>query len=191
MILPFKTKINGKPTYFVEKIIAGLYRNGIIDDRTGKSLIKEYFTFVKEPLPSPVFYKGSPKIHTIREDKHNRWQVGKMIDFYINNRTKKAFCFAPRVPVTNIQTIKLDYAPSFVYLYIDNECVEAARIDDGGIEYLFRSLSTEGDCPIMHSLAINDGFGSITEFLNYFYPYERDGTTCFEGKIIHWTDLKY
>lgn len=183
MILPFKTKINGKPTYFVEKIWAGL-ENHCVDSFYHEGKVSGKYEFENN-------WSFAPKIHTIREDKTNRWQVGKMIDFYINNRTKKAFCFAPRVPVTNIQTIKLDYAPSFVYLYIDDECVEAARIDDGGIEYLFRSLSTEGDCPIMHSLAINDGFESITEFLNYFYPYEKDGTTCFEGKIIHWTDLKY
>ena len=36
----------------------------------------------------------------------------------------------------------------------------------------------------MQSLAWNDGFANLAEFLMWF----RDG---FVGKIIHWTDFKY
>ena len=36
----------------------------------------------------------------------------------------------------------------------------------------------------MWQLAINDGFESLKHFFEYF-------NEDFEGKIIHWTDLKY
>lgn len=180
MILPFQTKINGKPTYFVEKIIAGLYRNGIIDDRKGKSLIETYFNFIKSPLPSPIFYKGSPKIHTIREDKHNRWQVGKMIDFYINNRTKKAFRFAPRVAVTAVQNIAIHWT---------GECRELTPcLANTGEFYNYVEVVISPDSEDyrlltikeVEQLARNDGFNNAEDFFAYF-----NGN--FKGKIIHWT----
>lgn len=182
MILPFQTKINGKLTNFVEKIIVGLYRYGITDDKIGKSLVKEYFTFIKEPLPSPIFYKGKPKIHTIREDKHNRWQVGKMIDFYINNRTKKAFRFAPRVPVIAVQDIGIHWygesrelTPSQAgefYNYVE------VVIDPDSEDYKLLTIKE------VEQLAKNDGFDSVEDFFAYF-------NNDFKGKIIHWTNLKY
>ena len=38
--------------------------------------------------------------------------------------------------------------------------------------------------PEISDLSKNDGFESIDEFWSWFYP-------DFEGKIIHWTELKY
>lgn len=168
MILSFRTKINGKPNYFVEKIIAGLYRQGLINGVEGKRAIKEYFRLVQEPEPKMVFYQGYPKIHTIREDKSDRWQEGKIIDFFINNRTKNAFRFAPRLPVISTQTIFMskDYDGGMVI------SIDAKILDDRDKE----------------RLAINDGFENYQAFHDYFYPQLNDN---FTGKIIHWTDFRY
>lgn len=170
MILPFQTKINGKTSYFVEKIWAGL-ENHCVDSfynegkKTGKYDFDDNWS-----LP--------PKIHTIREDKTNRWQVGKMIDFYINNRTKKAFCFAPSVPIISIQSIYIHHTISsagtpLVYIEIDKRCFDTYNVMDK--ISAFKNIE---------KLAQNDGFDSVEDFLNYF-------NGDFKGKIIHWTNFKY
>ncbi len=65
MILPFSTQLNGKPTYFVEKIWEAFLQKGIqfnaVEMKIGI-----------EALPEGYKIKtNSPKIHTIREDKKN------------------------------------------------------------------------------------------------------------------------
>lgn len=160
MILSFRTKINGKPSFFVEKIWAGLEGHSVDAfyyeaKKTGKYDFRDNWTM-------------KPKIHTIREDKSDRWQEGKIIDFFINNRTKNAFRFAPRLPVISTQTIFMskDYDGGIVI------SIDAKILDDRDKE----------------RLAINDGFENYQAFHDYFYPQLNDN---FTGKIIHWTDFRY
>ena len=102
MNLGFKTKWpNGEPTFFINKIWDGL---------RVKLRIKSdvYLLFVKEHEKkfNEDFYLIPPsKIHTIREDKPDRWKAGNKIHFIINNRTKNLFQFAPVIPVISVQTI--------------------------------------------------------------------------------------
>ena len=157
MILPFSTQINGKQTYFVQKIWASLKH---------KYLLKQFVELT--PLNAVATFEISkslkPKIHTIREDKSNRWKPGTMIDFFINTRKKDMFRFAPRVPVMSLQYIEFKEIDTENYIIlVDGKVLTINKIKE---------------------LAQNDGFDNVKDFLNYF-------PTDFKGKIIHWTTLKY
>lgn len=175
MILPFSTQLNGKPTHFVEKIIKAF---------GGVDMTPEDKIMITKAIDSGFFdlaiydYYLAPKIHTIRKDKNNRWKVGTMIDFFINARKKNMFRFAPRIPVVSTQKIKIVYENNLDSLksasvFIDNHYLG---------HYYFAGIFSSSEEVVR--LAINDGFDSVEDFFNYF---NQD----FEGKIIHWTDLKY
>ena len=162
MILSFKTKINGKPTLFPEKIFAGLIKNKIIPTS------KEFFECYR--MNHDVI-KLNPKIHTIREDNANRWKTGIMIDFFIGTRTKNMFRFAPRIQVVSKQRIFMTYLP---------QCGQGFEVTLDG-RYLYKDE--------IEKIAINDGFDTVAEFEEYFISQMKEDQ--FSGKIIHWTDLRY
>lgn len=172
MILGFSTQLNGKPTHFVEKIWKGLKENLSKElhaqheaQMTQEELTKPY------QVDSESYAKVKAKLHTIREDKKDRWKTGTNIDFYIDVRKKNMLRFAPVLPVVSTQQIiiKHDTVKTGVWsldstIYIDGKIVL--------------------DPAIYLKIAHYDGFDSIPDFFNYF---NKD----FKGKIIHWTDLKY
>lgn len=162
MTIGFSTQIDNKPTLFVEKIWSGL------------------ITFCDIPAYQEIFenYKQeprkiiglAPKIHTIRKDTGGRWKAGNKIHMVTGNRTKSRFQFAPVVEVQSVQKISIywgDVMPNEPSCYIDGECI--------AMGYAAKNWE---------KLALNDGFDSTDEFFNWF----KDD---FQGKIIHWTDLKY
>lgn len=164
MILGFSTQINGKPTFFVERINRGLILNDF----------KKDFEFDCDKYTIDLFnlHKYSPKIHTIREDKNNRWQVGTKIDFFINVRQKNMFRFAPVLPVVSVQEIEIKW--------INRHKVR-------GFQYSNAVISINDvhiDLEQVEKLALNDGFDTIEDFFAYF-------NEDFKGKIIHWTDKRY
>ena len=117
------------------------------------------------------------KIHTLREDQHNRWKAGRSIQMSILVRTSKQRKFADK-ECTGVQTINI--------LYVNNRG-EVHFIIDGnkllGIWHRFipeKSVNPEA----IEVLARNDGFESVEGFLKWFV---RD----FEGKIVHWTEFRY
>jgi hypothetical protein len=167
MILAFSTQLNGRPTYFVERIhkcfslkeinmIAGLdpsihYPNG-------------YNFVAKDKLPS--------KLHTIREDKNDRWKAGTKIDFFINCRQKNMFRFAPVLPVVSVQKITMSYL--------------------WGKVIMITIAGREMHASEKEQFAINDGFDNWDSFFEYFYDVIKNTEdNFFSGKIIHWTNLKY
>ncbi len=103
------------------------------------------------------------KIHTIREDKKDRWTSGRAIHFVVGNRTKARRQFKRDV-CTSIQEIEI------YNLAFSSEL--GIKID--GVLVL-------GILPV---LAKNDGL-TVQEFKDHFnkpqFPY-------FKGKIIHWTN---
>jgi len=105
------------------------------------------------------------KIHTIREDAHNRWKVGMKMHMATGVRTKNYHQFDAKIckSIQKIEIIKTGY-------YLE----EAMVLIDG-------ILLNEKE---IQQLALNDGFNSLVDFLMWF----ENG---FVGKIIHWTDLKY
>lgn len=166
MILPFSTQINGQPSYFINKIWNGLIDNNIATN------YNEYF--LKIPKAQSVGYTAGlsfkPKIHTIREDKNDRWETGRLIHFTINNRTKDSFRFAPVIPVLSTQKIFISYY---------HGCLEMGIANGPSLRFL--------DKVQKEILISNDGL-SIEEFIHFFFP---EGKGTFIGKIIHWTDFKY
>ncbi|WP_124019429.1 hypothetical protein [Flavobacterium hydrophilum] len=177
MILGFSTQIYKKPTYFVERILKGLIDSGFYESMHNE--LKEFIdTNAKREI---IFYhrmwerimEQNPKIHTIREDKTDRWKAGMKIDFFINVRTKKMFRFAPVLPVVSIQEIEIVY-------YHTKETIMNA----GSLKIAVRVGKKQLDTDEMKALAINDGFDSLEEFFQYF-------NDDFTGKLIHWTDKKY
>lgn len=167
MILPFSTQLNGKPTYFVEKIWKGLSPDFILN-KTGlptEVYPKEYIECLQKEL---VNYENKlPKLHTIREDAKDRWKTGTMIDFFINCRQPTMFRFAPKIPVVSVQEVEI-IVNKFEFM------------NDYEVKIDGKLLSTDEKV----KLAIHDGFDNLLQFFIYF---NKD----FKGKLIHWTNLKY
>lgn len=182
MILGFSTQLNGKPTYFVEKIWKGLSNEFILKTSGYPSEVypKEYLECLQKDLVN--FEDKRSKLHTIREDTKDRWKAGNKIDFFINCRQKHMFRFAPVLPVVSVQKIEIKWFDLFgkkmVRVFIDDKsfaCVKYMPVLNGVC------LGVTGN---IEALAQNDGFDTIADFFAYF---DKD----FTGKIIHWTDLKY
>lgn len=128
--------------------------------------------------------KDEIKIHTIREDKGNRWKVGTKIHFWLGNprniRAKvppKSFgvgyvkeikeiefhWWKPEHP--NLYTNPLDDLTNGRYcdVYIDGQVISIEQI---------------------HYLAISDGFNDRLDFFKFF---NQD----FKGKLIYWKDCTW
>lgn len=140
MILPFSTQINGKPTYFVEKIQRAI--SNFPDDAPLIDVKTQWFNTL-------IYFKVNPKIHTIREDSKNRWKPGTMIDFFINCRQKDMFRFAPKLPVVSVQSIIIKRWGIKPKVYINDS---------------FFPLT---DKEVL-KLAENDGFDTVKDFFEYF-----------------------
>lgn len=167
MILPFSTKINNKPTYFVERIHSGLIQN---------NLVNNFALTDGGDFSILMLATCEPKIHTIREDKTDRWKPGTIIDFFINVRQKNMFRFAPKLPVVSTQKIEIRYIPLTIPRGKMCPCVWV----DGKIKYdMAGALADE----FLH-FAQNDGFDTIDDFFDYF-------NADFKGKLIHWTNKRY
>lgn len=143
MTLSFSTQIDGKPTYFIEKIWSGIHENHLSSNSEGLfysdmgKIFDNYSTL-------------APKIHTIRADKKDRWKVGNKIHFVINNRTKNRFQFAPVIPVKSIQKIEIVYWMG---------CGDYPSVVVGGQTLKNSEVET---------LAKNDGFDSVEDFFAWF-----------------------
>lgn len=108
-----------------------------------------------------------PKLHTIREDKNGRWKAGNIIHFATGVRTKSYNCFLFGTCVS-VQEIRIEWTGRVLIISVD------------GVEnYINEDV-----------LIKNDGFDNKQDFLDWFgfQPMKPD---LFEGKLIHWTDLKY
>lgn len=169
MILPFSTQMNGKPSYFVEKIWSGLIDKKIATIDDCRQFEKHHEGISPIPFEICPYYK--PKLHTLREDKKDRWQEGKMIDFFINCRQKDMFRFAPVLPVVSVQNVEIFYSAQSMW----NDTIARPTVYVDGYDLHPDKI---------RQLAQNDGFDTIEDFFTYF-------NEDFKGKIIHWTDLKY
>lgn len=176
MILPFSTQLNGKPTYFVEKILRALLENDLITSDEWSNRMQP-MPIVKYPKAYGFLFDKTlnhkNKLHAIREDKNDRWKAGTKIDFFINCRQPSMFRFAPVLPVVSVQEIVIKWIGF-------NDGFRPCTWIDKKLIYDVAGINKE----LMLELAQNDGFESIEDFFRYF---DKD----FTGKIIHWTDLKY
>lgn len=120
----------------------------------------------KEIFKEPIL--SGTKIHTIREDKSNRWQNGKTIHMATGIRTKNysQFHIAQCISIQNIM-IKW-------YSHFGDWRGDTLTFIDG--------IAVTGD--IVESIAKNDGFMNPEDFFRWFH-------SDFYGKIIHWSKKKY
>lgn len=188
MNLPFSVNWkNGTPTKFIDKIWDGLILNTdlvIGDYEYYHMLYRQKFGKVWDQQEDPFMEK--PKIHTIREDKKERWKVDNNIHFIINNRTSKRFQFAPISKVKAIQTIEINSRFGYASLEI---------VIDGKIfaQYHYNHDEPKNLKGLVQFIR-NDGFDGkddrelITNFRNFFINHTND---IFKGKIIHWTNFSY
>ena len=111
------------------------------------------------------------KIHTIREDKIDRWHKGRVIHFWSGNprniknhpyQFKNGMC-------VSTQKIEIEYQG----LEQNGSVIPVVKIDGKYLDYHTKV-----------QLAIYDGFDSVKDFFEWF---NKD----FKGKLIHWTDYKY
>lgn len=179
MILDFNTQFNGVPNFFIEKIWLGLIQYELSDystcNRFQKAHIQQFYQLWDFDKEANLIKRQFPKLHTIREDKKDRWSPGMKIDFVINHKKENQFVFAPELQVVSVQRILIvsEYhsGTRWEYVIIGGKMLPWADID---------------------RLAINDGFSGAKEFFRYFCKYD-DPTSKVEfcGKIIHWTPVKY
>lgn len=170
MILSYKQKFPwGAPTYFREQIQNGINKNS---------------QFIIKTKDKPDVVIDNEKIHSIRDDVHNRWKPGMIIQHAYGVRTKQYNCFATgqcistqilelkaidwRDAVQNPREIKAiesmsDKEPKVFQLFVDGRRLNGAEI---------------------HDIARNDGFDSTEDFFRWF------DKPCIK-KIIHFTDFKY
>lgn len=119
------------------------------------------------------------KIHTIREDKPNRWKKGNTIHFATGVRTKNYECFE-ELTCWSVQKIEIKYfcencSTTAVTVFVGDKMIGGALMKHCQIQSCHDSVL---------QLALNDGFKDVNEFLEWF-------SEDFEGKIIHWTNKKY
>lgn len=178
MILGFKQQFPWKePTYFREKILAGV---GINESK----IIEVTSNLYGKP---PVFHDGykisegnfKPKLHTFREDPHNRWKAGMSIQMvYRGKNYSIADHFNKGIPelekCKSVQKIKLWVTGSL------------GELKDGQREQIIKVHAIIDGKRIENTerLVINDGFDDVLQFANWFKK-------PWEGKILHWSDLRY
>lgn len=137
--------------------------------------------------------KKAPKLHTIRQDPKGRWKSGVAIDMWAGS---------PRNPSTSpfkigtgichgVQPIKIThhdrkklrkltvYQQNLIYAqsWCNEDLSKWITVEVDG-QFLAKSQIKE--------LAVNDGFADEESFFA-FKMFQSD----FEGKIIHWTALRY
>ena len=125
-------------------------------------------TFSKEQFKNKI--QAGIKIHTIREDKANRWRMGKLIQHWLHN---------PR----NVS--------KHPHQFGENSCTGTQSITISWTEFMFQKKPYVfiDDVKLtpdqVERLAINDGFESSKSFFAWF----KDDIE--NWKIIHWTDFRY
>jgi len=115
------------------------------------------------------------KVHTIRDDKNNRWKLGTKIHFWLGNPRNTRGKIKPYQfgvgEVSRVETIRMDFAmpeewqPDVVFIGEDIR------------------LKTEEE---LNSLAINDGFENWLQMKQWFF--NPDGQ--YFGKIIFWKNFE-
>lgn len=113
----------------------------------------------------PPLIKADIKIHTIREDNHNRWKPGMEIHHWMHNPRNRSKSPYPFLPDTHrlISKQEIGIEPTIKMVRIEGRFLNDKEIDE---------------------LAYNDGLDNRRVFFKWF-------TQSFSGYILHWTNKKY
>lgn len=111
------------------------------------------------------------KIHTIRTDRSERWKKGQKIHFWIGNPRNTRSENKPhefhKGTCSGVQKIEMDWSSDDLMVKVDNQKLDKEEVKQ---------------------LAINDGFDSINEMLEWF---DNVDEKSFKGRLIHWTKKRY
>ena len=118
---------------------------------------------------------GGTKVHTIRDDKHNRWKVGNKIHFWLGNprntRGKtKPYQFGIG-ECSRVEDILMDFA------ILEDWSTDTVYIGDDII------LKSDDE---LNALAENDGFDNWEQMKLWFDNPDR----WYSGKIIFWKNFE-
>lgn len=166
MILGFKQQFPWKePTNFREKILYGV----------GRAI-----------WLTPRQIKKFAKIHTMREDPHNRWKPGMSIQMvYRGPKYSILDHFNKGIPelekCVSVQKVKIEW---FIFHMKGLPIMGTKDSTRREPRVIIDDIVFPSGCSQIRDLAKNDGFDSLYDFFKWF---NKD----FSGKIIHWTDLRY
>lgn len=169
---PWHTEKNPAPTNFREKIIERFHEN----------------------QPNPIVW--TPKIHTMRNDPHNRWKAGRKIEMVYRGAGYKIIDhFNKGIPelgnCKSTQQIRIAWSgdDSEDIIGVLSKAIGIQRkhlviIVDGKevAEFTFTDSAVGSTDP--QSIIKKDGFDDPFQFAKWF---KKD----WSGKIIHWTDFRY
>lgn len=190
MILGFKQQFPWKePTYFREKILYGAGFETVDYTIEGHPIFQKM-----EDIPGVTkigFKKWTPKLHTMREDPHNRWKVDMSIQMvYRGPKYSILDHFNEGIPelgkLKGKQKCRVQYNDKITPdlrpcgIYIDDQLVWEGFVGKS----FANSCGSEKDRKWIESFAKNDGFESSIEFFRWF---KKD----WSGFILHWTDFRY
>ena len=172
--IDFTETINEKPSYFIYKIWEGFFREEIPRCEYYFHLFsdayREQFGKDWDEMEDNVRIDCA-KYHTIRR-KLGTLQEDSEVVLVVNKGKFNEFIFTPTLFVHSIQQIYI----------IDEDEPEGFGFTVNIDGY----IKTEAQ---IEQLALNDGFESLEAFKTYFKSKMINGS--YEGKIIHWTKLKY
>ena len=123
------------------------------------------------PEHKPAVLAGT-KIHSMREDKHNRWKVGMTIHFSTGARTKNYNQFS-QGKCLGLQKVGLYQGSVGIMVLVDGRQLLGKEILE---------------------VARNDGYADIASWMRFFVPEipeDPNDMNQWTGKIIHWTDKLY
>lgn len=118
------------------------------------------------------------KIHTIREDRHNRWREGLRIQHWMHNPrnvSKNPYPFAQNLNHVCTGTQKIT-------LIASRTISSDLRIWVDGYELQYDEVI---------ELARADGFDSPRQMARWFFGVIADAPQFWTGNLIHWTDKRY
>ena len=117
--------------------------------------------------------QAGTKIHSMREDKHNRWKVGMDIQFSTGARTKWYKKFRTDGKCLGLQKVDIYQGSRHAMVRVDG-----------------RILTDKEKL----TLAKNDGFKNVFAMMRFFVPEVPlipSELNKWHGRIIHWTDKLY
>jgi len=120
-------------------------------------------TFSKKEFETRI--KQEIKIHTIREDKHDRWKQGMKIHFWLGN---------PR----NVKSNPYQFGEGICELVLPIHIYPNENRFIIGDQGEFKAIGS------LNELAENDGFDSWEDMKQWF-------KTDFHGKIIYWKNCQW
>lgn len=172
MIAKFTTRLkDGTPTHFVPKILLGYLSAGLITTEEHATLLaqaKEQGS-AEQVIPEDL----RPKIHTMREFKgKERWHDGLEFQPATGPMYGPKFKFAPLVPVVSVQKVTIGYTPAVPTLIITVDGVVLNKWET-------------------RRLIFNDGFQTVPDFKEWFFPGGVDKYTSWHGRLIHYTRQQY